>query len=375
MKCPKCNYVSHDWLDKCKNCQKDLTDFKEKYGIWAIKPGMVDYLQLAQGEGKEPPFYSPVEVSQSSSKTELAAESKFSPDTLLENAKEEAEAGLLTSKGPNMQEEESSGLSIDFDLDLIDLESSETSAGGDEEADEAGKQALEEERMELTGPQEEESLTVESLDSGNGRSGSTLQMEEEIPEFELEDSLGDYAKIEDNTEAGEEISLESGLDLATEHLGEDFAKIEQLPEASLETVEAETDIQEEQERVDPEKIIDLELDEEEITAETPWQITATSAEDQEDREKVVELEDEILSLDLRKELDESEERGIAQEEPSESLSKESPSAEEKESDEDKEVPIFELNLDDLNLEDLNLDDLEGPEIEKDSTSEVEEEKD
>jgi len=39
MKCPKCGYVSFNYLDHCKNCGKNLTGFKKEKGIWGIKPG------------------------------------------------------------------------------------------------------------------------------------------------------------------------------------------------------------------------------------------------------------------------------------------------------------------------------------------------
>ena len=36
MKCPKCNYISFDYLDSCKKCGKDLSEHKEKHNIQSL---------------------------------------------------------------------------------------------------------------------------------------------------------------------------------------------------------------------------------------------------------------------------------------------------------------------------------------------------
>jgi hypothetical protein len=42
MKCPKCNYVSHDYLDACRKCGVDLVDFKMEIGLAVLQPGVLD---------------------------------------------------------------------------------------------------------------------------------------------------------------------------------------------------------------------------------------------------------------------------------------------------------------------------------------------
>lgn len=42
MKCPKCNYVSHDYLDACRKCGRDLADFKLEIGLAVLQPGVLD---------------------------------------------------------------------------------------------------------------------------------------------------------------------------------------------------------------------------------------------------------------------------------------------------------------------------------------------
>jgi hypothetical protein len=42
MKCPKCNYVSFDYLDACRKCGRDLINFKREVGLQVIRPGDLD---------------------------------------------------------------------------------------------------------------------------------------------------------------------------------------------------------------------------------------------------------------------------------------------------------------------------------------------
>ena len=41
MKCPRCNYVSHDYLDACRSCGSDWSAFKAQIGLRAWPPGAV----------------------------------------------------------------------------------------------------------------------------------------------------------------------------------------------------------------------------------------------------------------------------------------------------------------------------------------------
>lgn len=41
MKCPDCNYVSHDYLDACRSCGGDWSVFKARIGLRAWPPGAV----------------------------------------------------------------------------------------------------------------------------------------------------------------------------------------------------------------------------------------------------------------------------------------------------------------------------------------------
>src|SRR5919198_913892 len=49
MKCPKCHYVSHDYLDACHKCGIDLVTFKQEIGLLVLQPGVLD-LSFVLGE-------------------------------------------------------------------------------------------------------------------------------------------------------------------------------------------------------------------------------------------------------------------------------------------------------------------------------------
>lgn len=50
MKCPKCSYVSFDFLDACRKCDVDLVDFKSQIGLVAVKPGALDLSVMLQDD-------------------------------------------------------------------------------------------------------------------------------------------------------------------------------------------------------------------------------------------------------------------------------------------------------------------------------------
>ena len=54
MKCPGCNYVSHDYLDTCRSCGGDLSAFKAQVGLRVRPPGVVLDLSEAAANGTRP---------------------------------------------------------------------------------------------------------------------------------------------------------------------------------------------------------------------------------------------------------------------------------------------------------------------------------
>src|SRR5713226_6983359 len=64
MKCPKCHYVSHDYLDACRKCGIDLVAFKHDLGLLVLQPGVLDLslvLGVVGGAGADDPFKSVAE--------------------------------------------------------------------------------------------------------------------------------------------------------------------------------------------------------------------------------------------------------------------------------------------------------------------------
>jgi len=58
MKCPKCNYVSHDYLDACRKCGIDLVTFKQDIGLVVLQPGALDLSLVLGGSGADDLFES-----------------------------------------------------------------------------------------------------------------------------------------------------------------------------------------------------------------------------------------------------------------------------------------------------------------------------
>lgn len=61
MKCPKCNYVSHDYLDACRKCGRDLAAFKQEIGLLVLQPGELDLSLVLGGAGADDLFGSGAE--------------------------------------------------------------------------------------------------------------------------------------------------------------------------------------------------------------------------------------------------------------------------------------------------------------------------
>jgi hypothetical protein len=53
MKCPKCGYVSYDYLDACRKCSVDLMGFKTAVHLEVIRPGDLDLSVLLAGQSEK----------------------------------------------------------------------------------------------------------------------------------------------------------------------------------------------------------------------------------------------------------------------------------------------------------------------------------
>lgn len=58
MKCPKCHYVSHDYLDACRKCGIDLVTFKQDIGLLVLQPGVLDLSLVLSGAAGDDLFES-----------------------------------------------------------------------------------------------------------------------------------------------------------------------------------------------------------------------------------------------------------------------------------------------------------------------------
>lgn len=56
MKCPKCNYVSHDYLDTCRKCSMNLAVFKQQIGLFVLQPGILDLSVVLGNRADDDPF-------------------------------------------------------------------------------------------------------------------------------------------------------------------------------------------------------------------------------------------------------------------------------------------------------------------------------
>src|SRR3990170_3093350 len=69
MKCPKCGYVSFEYLDTCRKCGRDLTQLKTDMGVTTFTPGVINVLKYVEGmeeaveEGEESAVATAVEES------------------------------------------------------------------------------------------------------------------------------------------------------------------------------------------------------------------------------------------------------------------------------------------------------------------------
>jgi hypothetical protein len=75
MKCPKCSYVSFDFLDACRKCRVDLVDFKAQFGLSGLKPGDLDLSIVLQDDLRS--FIQPAEGILEEQSDVMTAEKSF----------------------------------------------------------------------------------------------------------------------------------------------------------------------------------------------------------------------------------------------------------------------------------------------------------
>ncbi|MBI3600564.1 MAG: hypothetical protein HY097_07975 [Nitrospinae bacterium] len=201
MKCPKCGYVSFEYLDTCRKCGRDLSQFKSAMGVAAFTPGVINVLKYAEGSEEEG------ETETLTSEAATAVE-EAAPETIQETAlghhlysptlSVEEAAGKTVEETPvEAAAEEKGEIEITLPEEMAEpqLEAAEVSpppAQGEEKG---------EIEFNLEIPEEKEEIEL-TLDTDEQPAGEKPQIEikkeEQAPVEEITLSLEDIAGLEES---------------------------------------------------------------------------------------------------------------------------------------------------------------------------------
>jgi hypothetical protein len=121
MKCPKCNYVSHDYLDMCRKCGRHLAAFKQEMGLVVHRPGILD-LALVLGGARADDIFASVEpegVMHSSEDDDFDIRLDEYADH--PGARHGAHLGSLWASGQTLEEDRAGMEHLTLELDAADL--------------------------------------------------------------------------------------------------------------------------------------------------------------------------------------------------------------------------------------------------------------
>ena len=128
MKCPKCKYVTFDYLDACPRCGKNMASEKAKYNISAIKPNPPFVLGSLTGDLDE----SGDELAVTESMKETAGGMGYEDEGVYDDG---SELDIKIDEGPmtdadnvaeidlgdlGMTDEDDTGVDVDFEADTED---------------------------------------------------------------------------------------------------------------------------------------------------------------------------------------------------------------------------------------------------------------
>jgi len=160
MKCPKCNYITFDYLDTCPRCGKDMSAEKAKLSIFSIKPDPPSLLGSLTGDlnSSSIELRVPESIKKGAEDMKLEGEEVYDDGSELninidEEPLSESGEGAELDFGDLYSSDDEKGLELDFVSDAI---SPETEKGAVEEEEirvEAGSDA----GMDQGGVQKEES--------------------------------------------------------------------------------------------------------------------------------------------------------------------------------------------------------------------------
>jgi len=228
MKCPKCGYVSFEYLETCKKCSKDLFEFKEKAGILVLEPAYLDLNRTTEGqeadetESEDLKYDGDAEIAEDSSDVASPLTGNDILDSLeLGEGDEEALAlgGEADGEslelpgpmeGPDLIENEGLSVALDADGDESSLEAadesvlSEASAPGPGDAADGELMELPEsmDGLDLTEDEDEDLLgdfdadgDVANADADAEEKGLVSDQEPALEIELLEDDKGDSPEV------------------------------------------------------------------------------------------------------------------------------------------------------------------------------------
>ena len=202
MKCPKCDYVSFEYLDTCRKCGRDLTQLKTDMGVTTFTPGVINVLKYVEGMEEA------VEEGEESAVATATAE-----ETEEAGAAAVVEAVAVTSEEQSAQVEtqEKGEIEISLPEDITEPKLDVVEVSPQPMAEEK-KGEIEFSLEPAEEKKEEISLTIEE----EPKIEETLSVEPEIKESPMEEitlSLEDIAELggekdKGKKKEGDEIKLE-----------------------------------------------------------------------------------------------------------------------------------------------------------------------
>jgi len=207
MKCPKCDYVSFEYLDICRKCSRDLAEFKSEMGVTTFTPGVINVLKYVEGmeeaveEGEESAVATAVEESSIEAQEEVDKFKFLSEEegkSALEIPKETTTV-IIEEPSAKVETQEKDEIEISLPEEITEpkLDVAEVSPPATSTEEKKGEIEFSLEPAEEK--KEEISLTIEE----EPKIEETLSVEPEIKESPVEEltlSLEDIAKLGDEKE-------------------------------------------------------------------------------------------------------------------------------------------------------------------------------
>jgi len=186
MKCPKCSYITFDYLDNCPRCGKDLTAEKSRLNISSFKPNPPFFLGSLTGDLSDSSVGIPIPESSIENEEEM----KLKDEDVYDDGSEldiNMEEKFVSESGESDLEKELDLSDIDLPEDDKDLELEFiTDSGGPE---------IEEETVEVKEAADKKSVSKESKMQPKGAKADFGELDLDIEDLDLEIDLeGDSEK-------------------------------------------------------------------------------------------------------------------------------------------------------------------------------------